>query len=229
MSKAREVDAISVDNVAALANLSPRQGQTVFTRGYYTAGDGGGNEYRYDATSAATVDGGFVITAGTGRFLALDQTVANVRQFGAYGDNTNDDTTTIQAAIDAGVGVYLPAGDYKITDTLLLKRGGCHIWGDGENLTRIYFVNAAGGVGISGDTNKQASTTTYEQCSIKSLTLASTAAATDPSVYLDITSFSYSTFDVAINTKRVNGVCIWTREQWFFAVLQCYYKQPPVW
>ena len=71
MSKITRVDTITVDTVSDLSSLSPREGQTVVTRGYTTVGDGGGNEYRYSSASSATIDGGFVISATTGRFLAI--------------------------------------------------------------------------------------------------------------------------------------------------------------
>ncbi len=46
--------------------------------------------------------------------------VVNVRDFGARGDGRHDDTTAIQKAIDASAGgvVFLPAGTYRLSDTL---------------------------------------------------------------------------------------------------------------
>ena len=43
----------------------------------------------------------------------------NVRDFGAKGDGVTNDTLAINAAINAGV-TYFPAGDYKITDHMLI-------------------------------------------------------------------------------------------------------------
>ena len=42
----------------------------------------------------------------------------SVKDFGAIGDNTADDTAAIQAAINTGKAVFFPAGTYKITSTL---------------------------------------------------------------------------------------------------------------
>lgn len=45
----------------------------------------------------------------------------NVQDFGAVGDGVNDDTAAIQAALDADGDVWIPAGQYKITNSLVLK------------------------------------------------------------------------------------------------------------
>lgn len=143
--------------------------------------------------------------------------VANVLDFGAVGDDVADDTAAIQAAIDSsasGLTVYLPAGVYKITDTILLKRGSVRLVGDGFGVTRIHYVNAAGGIAVSGDSAKTASLNAYSYCGIEGITFGpassnATEAANAPDIYIDITSFSYSTFDVVIQNLRTNGVCIY--------------------
>lgn len=45
----------------------------------------------------------------------------SVRTLGAKGDNATDDTAAIQKAIDSHRVVYLPAGFYRVSDTLRLK------------------------------------------------------------------------------------------------------------
>ena len=45
----------------------------------------------------------------------------NVRTLGAKGDNSTDDTAVLQKAIDSHRVVYLPAGFYKVSDTLRLR------------------------------------------------------------------------------------------------------------
>lgn len=51
--------------------------------------------------------------------------VVSVKDFGAVGDGVADDTAAIQAAVNAcqaGGGVYIPEGRYKISDAILLPR-----------------------------------------------------------------------------------------------------------
>ena len=67
-------------------------------------------------------------TAGNARFKGAVTSKAgpvfDVTAYGAVGDGTADDTTALQDAIDAAVGggvVYLPAGTYKLTESLTLK------------------------------------------------------------------------------------------------------------
>ncbi len=61
-----------------------------------------------------------------------DSGVVNVRDFGARGDGLRDDTAAIQKALDAfpngGRIIYLPAGTYKITDTLKWPHGTVGGW-----------------------------------------------------------------------------------------------------
>lgn len=135
--------------------------------------------------------------------------VVSVKDFGAVGDGTTDDSTAIQTANDAlsaGGTLYFPRGSYKITTTLYMKRSGMRWVGDGFTNTNIYFVLAAGGTAIAGH---QTNTSTITDCEITQIGFASTAAGTDPSKYLDLTTFAYSRFDVNIQTRRANGVCIY--------------------
>lgn len=54
-----------------------------------------------------------------------DSTFVNVKNYGAVGDGTTDDTAAIQAAIDAITGywftLHFPKGQYKVTSKLLFK------------------------------------------------------------------------------------------------------------
>lgn len=80
-------------------------------------------------------------------FSWLNVRTVNVRDkaFGAVGDGIADDTTKIQAAIDAvptsGGVVYLPAGTYRVSNTLSVARGNIMVKGDGIGATTIISVS----------------------------------------------------------------------------------------
>lgn len=112
-------------------------GQLAVVGGYYAAGDGGGGPLRVWATSGApyTDNGGSVIVPttgdGSGAWVFEHSGMVNVKWFGAYGDNVNDDTSAIQAAIDSIVegAVVLPAGDYMISDTIQILKNNIELYG----------------------------------------------------------------------------------------------------
>lgn len=75
-----------------------------------------------------------------------DELVLNVRDYGALGNSSHDDTNMIQSAINAaaisGGVVYLPAGRYVLTGSLTLKRN-VSLAGAGETATLLYQSNAS--------------------------------------------------------------------------------------
>lgn len=87
----------------------------------------------------------------SGVFGSFPISWVNVKDHGAVGDGITDDTAAIQAAIDACIGtgtltpkaMYLPAGNYLITDSLKVLTGnsglltGWHVFGDGRYTTTI--------------------------------------------------------------------------------------------
>ncbi|MBA4536963.1 hypothetical protein H1Z61_07345 [Bacillus aquiflavi] len=60
----------------------------------------------------------------------------SVKDFGAKGDGITDDTYAIQQALNQRKSVYLPAGDYRISDTLVVPTG-TRMYGDGVYATKI--------------------------------------------------------------------------------------------
>jgi hypothetical protein len=79
------------------------------------------------------------LPAGAGAVATTVQTKlresVSVKDFGAVGDGVTDDTAAIQAAIDSltsiGGTVFFPAGNYKISSTLLIRYSRIGLIGDG--------------------------------------------------------------------------------------------------
>ncbi len=66
----------------------------------------------------------------------------NVKDFGAAGDGINDDTKAIKNAINAcgsNRAVYFPAGTYRITDTIQVKKSRISLTGDKKRPSVLYF------------------------------------------------------------------------------------------
>lgn len=68
----------------------------------------------------------------TSKKLSSLNTIVSVKEFGATGDGTTDDTDAIIAAIASGAkSIYIPAGTYVIKSTIAINRDIC-IYGDGS-------------------------------------------------------------------------------------------------
>lgn len=126
------------DNVAAMkADTHVFAGTKAITSGYYSTNDGGGGNYIVRAKTAEDVeDGGSLHFLQNNLVAELVATRANVKQFGAYGDNIHDDTVAIQRAVDycaakhGGV-VFCPEGEYKTTDTININTSYVKVDGAG--------------------------------------------------------------------------------------------------
>lgn len=122
---------ISVDSVADLQALRFEPAARYDER-IVRVNDRGGFYVRYDKDSVAVEDNGFVFDAAVGKFLAIDQSVANIVQFGAVsGGNAITNTIAIQNAMATGKPVYVPEGDYAVQSSLGLVSNST-IFGDGE-------------------------------------------------------------------------------------------------
>lgn len=76
----------------------------------------------------------------------------SVKDFGAVGDGTADDTIAIKAAIDATTGVlFFPAGSYRVTSTISWNKNDLWIVGAGEGASKIIADFAAGDILCIGD------------------------------------------------------------------------------
>lgn len=72
------------------------------------------------------------ICIGTSTSTAVDGSV-DVRDYGAVGNGTTDDTAAIQAAINTGKNVYFPHGRYLVSDTLEVTDNYQSLFADGQS------------------------------------------------------------------------------------------------
>lgn len=97
------------------------------TLGYYSKNDGGSALYKIrEITNDDVVNEKTIIKLSDDTLIAeliIDKEL-NVLQIGAYGDNTHDDTSTIQFAIDLGVDLYFPKKTYLINNSINLTNKG---------------------------------------------------------------------------------------------------------
>lgn len=76
---------------------------------------------------------------------------ANIKDFGAVGDNTTNDTTAIQAALNASRHVVVPIGTYRLESTITVPANTRLEFQGGTNITEpppAVFFKAHNGVGI---------------------------------------------------------------------------------
>jgi hypothetical protein len=80
---------------------------------------------------------------------------ANVKDYGAVGDGSTDDTAAMQAAITAvattGQGLYVPAGTYNIT-AVLSSAGHLNMFGEGEKSVLDFsgLTSSSSGITVTG-------------------------------------------------------------------------------
>lgn len=128
----------------------------------------------------------------------------------ADGSITTNLAPYLRAAIDSRSGaitVMLPIGTVYATELVFAGKSGVRIKGQGAAVSKYKFVNASGGIVFSGDAATTASLAQYESCALEDFEVVSSGSpATDPSIVVDLTSFSYSHFDIEIQTRRANAV-----------------------
>lgn len=140
----------SVMNLGALKSYAPNgvapvDGDTVYVKCHTLYLDGGGGIFMFISSMNGANDDGIIIKSNhltNGRWIRQFEGYVNVRFYGTIGASQPNDGEKIQKAIDfaasnftssyytKGTVVYIPTGDYRIHNTLVLKNG-VSIMGDG--------------------------------------------------------------------------------------------------
>ena len=130
----------SVESISILRNtLGNNNLETIFISGYYVKDDGGGGLFYWDSTSQEADNNGTIIKPNNktlGRWKRAFSGATNVKWFGAKGDGVSDDRDSIQKALDFSSNVFIPSGDYFISNRIFPKSNQTFL-GAGIGVTRI--------------------------------------------------------------------------------------------
>lgn len=142
-----------------------------------------GYAYTGNGASAATFQG-FLQTgtsAVTRTWQAKAADIFSVKDFGATGDGTTNDTAAIQAAINAaatagGGQVYLPPGTYRLNSGISWTASNIHLVGAGQGATKILANFATGNVVSVGSSGTNPATCSIRRMSFRSNVVRSSGA-----------------------------------------------------
>lgn len=103
------------DSVAEMKAYSLKVGDIAITTGYYSHNDGGAGKYKVTA-GELTPDNGSVIQLDNGlqASLIVENGFVNVKQFGAKGDDTTDDTQAFINALAFCPRLEIPTATYRV-------------------------------------------------------------------------------------------------------------------
>ena len=125
-------------------------GSMTKTYGFYAFNDGGGAYYKVrEIINTDTIDNMTLFALADENLVAelIIPSVLNVKQIGAKGDDTNDDTAYITKALSVSNDIYLPNGTYKITDTILVRQAKT-ITGENAQRTAINYYGTGTAIEI---------------------------------------------------------------------------------
>ena len=128
----------TVDDMKAATNLI--DGSYAQTLGSHEVNDGGGGLYHINTTG--TPDGGLVIDLNGTLKAHLIINNLNIKQFGATGDGTTDDSNAIKAALATGLDLIVPEGTYLTNLSAEVYNYG-HLTGTDREKCILKFTNKA--------------------------------------------------------------------------------------
>lgn len=99
-------------------------GSKCATLGYYSVNDGGKALYKVrNVTNEDVIDEMTIIALYDNTLVAVldENDEINIKQLGAYGDGVENDSSSIQTAINKFDNIYIPDGNYLINNDIILK------------------------------------------------------------------------------------------------------------
>ena len=154
------------DTVADMKNATNLiNGSYARTLGYHSKNDGGSSLYKIRSIlNTDIVNECNIISLNNNNLIAelIVNDYLNIKQFGSYGNGINDDTTSIQNAINLYKKVFIPKGTYLISNLIIKNK--VEIFGESENTILKSINNNTHENLIETDANAN-------RCIIKDLTI----------------------------------------------------------
>ncbi len=130
-------DGQQVNNVSALKSSNLNTGTRVRTLGYYSEDDGGQASYLIEDKGSQIIDDGKYIELDNGKVAKLLYNNAiSVKQYGAVGDNSTDDSTAVVnifANLADNETVFVPNGTYIVNSEMgVFHKNNIRIIGEGN-------------------------------------------------------------------------------------------------
>lgn len=119
------------ENVEELkASQELKEGDIVYTLGYYTKADNGEAKYLISSDESLVGDNGKIIELNNGlkAVLQMENDTVTVEQFGAHGNGIIDDCECFQQAIDSGAKtICLGNKDFLIDQRVVINKDGINL------------------------------------------------------------------------------------------------------
>ncbi|MBQ7239862.1 MAG: hypothetical protein IJS56_00310 [Bacilli bacterium] len=144
----------TVNTISDLRAYNASVGKVVKTKGYSSANDGGEAKYQIVKKSNQVIDNGLYILLDNGNVaqLIIGRQTVNVKQFGAKGDGTTNDSIAFNNAINSGaVTIKIPDGTYNMNNTLFTLTKFMRFVGNGETKTTVKNGTIKAPYGVSAE------------------------------------------------------------------------------
>ena len=216
----------SVADMKASINLG--NGSFAKTLGYYSAGDEGGATYKIKNKGSITPNEQNYIAIGDNLVaeIVLNTDKINVKQFGAKGNGTDDDSQVIQSTIDYALNnnisnVYIPKGTFIVSTPIVLydfinlrgyKRELTIIKKTGHQNDSVYNVDC-----VLTATHREESTLSYPRyITIENISLDSADHNSQPAYGLYLYSSSFIT--IIQFASRYCGCAMYLGDIWLSTI-----------
>ena len=194
--------ALTVADTTELKTTTGKAGEFVYLKQLSNSNANGGGLFVYQ--SSGTPDGYVVVSASGGgvwvRYEHLSGLQLNAKMFGAKGDGVTDDTDAINRALTftAGKTLYIPSGNYLISDSLSIYDNQTIIGDSQENTILNQSNTATDIIRIYKDSSVK----------IKNLMLKLPSSSTASGIYAN-TAYYIDIDNIKLSGGGVNSWGIW--------------------